>query len=102
LSVKAASNKLWLVNSFEFLGLTRLADEVVVVSMRANPDPVNPLRDVQAQGSIILANSNGPQFTNSLKVKGGMTGISLQQGEVLVCQLANLYRQSAVKPPEAR
>jgi hypothetical protein len=78
-----------------------LADELVVVSMRANPDPVNPMLDVQAQGSIILANPNGPQFTNSLEVKRGMTGISLQQGEILVCQLANLLWQT-VKAPEAR
>jgi hypothetical protein len=70
--------------------------------MRTNPDPVNAVLDIQAQGSIILANPNGPQITNSFKVKGGMTGISLQQDEVLVCQLASLLRQSAVKVPEAR
>ena len=70
--------------------------------MCANPDPVNAVLDVQAQGSIVLANPNGPQFTNSIKVKGGMKEISLQQVEVFVCQLANLLRQSEVKFPEAR
>ena len=54
-----------------------LTDEGVVVSMCANPDPVNPVLDVQAQGSIILANPSRPQFANLLEVKRGMAGISL-------------------------
>jgi hypothetical protein len=64
--------------------------------MRANPEPLDSLWDNVAEGSIMVADSCGPDCADSLKVERRMARIGLQKAVVLVRQLAHFLRESVV------
>ena len=57
-----------------------LADEVIVVSMCSNPEPLDaPIGNIVAQSTIVLSNPYGPNFSDRFEVEGRVMGILLQK-----------------------
>jgi len=79
-----------------------LADQLVILCVRPDPYPVDPLRDVRSQGAIMITNTNRPQGTDALEVKRRVTWVRLEKSIVLVGQLSDVRRQRVVQSPESR
>lgn len=77
-----------------------LADDPIVIAMRPYPPPQNPVVCVNAERSIMDADAHRVMAPNTFEVKRGMSGVGLEQLELLVRQLAYGGRQCIVQPPE--
>ncbi len=47
-----------------------LADQPVILCMRANPHPVDPFLHVCSQGAVMISNTHRPQLAEALEVQG--------------------------------
>src|SRR6266496_1277082 len=81
---------------------TESADRLVVVSMGADPKPVDDFRHVMPQGTIMLADPDRPDLVNALEAQRRVSGVALQQGKILVRDRTDILRQRVVQRPEAR
>jgi hypothetical protein len=45
-----------------------LADDLVILSMRTDPEPLDAPWNVMREGTISLTDTNGPQFTDAFEV----------------------------------
>jgi len=81
-----------------------LAYKFVVLSMRADPEPMHAALDSSAQCAMVKANTNAVKATACyrLKVKRRMRGIGLEQLEVLACERLNFRRQGVKALPKPR
>ena len=61
-----------------------LADDFVVVTVGSDPDPQNPIVDFRTQGSVMRANPDRPQFTETFEMKRRMLRIALEEEIVLI------------------
>ena len=52
-------------------GITRLSwklpDDLVVIGVSTDPDPVDPVGHIYAKGSIVIPNANRPDLADALK-----------------------------------
>src|SRR5439155_26721250 len=78
------------------------ADDLVVVGVRSDPEPVNSLRHVVAERAVVIAHAHRPQFSDALEVERGMARVGLQQLVVLVRNLADALREGGVLRPKGR
>ena len=83
-------------------GFRHLADDLAVFGVRADPDPVDSLFDFRPQGSIMIANADGPKLADALEMQGRMTRVRFEESEILVGQGANFPGQRLIQRPEAR
>jgi hypothetical protein len=67
-------------------------NDLVVIGMRPDPDPMDSIWNIEAQRPIVVADSGRPQFSDTFQVKRGMPWIGFQKGKVLICQGADLFR----------
>ena len=47
----------------------KLADQFIVVSVRADPEPIHPTVNVVSQDTISVPDAGGPEGANFLKVQ---------------------------------
>jgi hypothetical protein len=67
----------------------------------ANPEPGDSVwRIIQPQGAIVNAPARRPEITDFLEVQRRMPGIGLEQLEILIRQLLNLFWKPAVMIPK--
>ena len=78
----------------------RLTNELIVLGTSADPDPVDAACFVNAQCSIVVANTDRPEFANSLEVQRWMARIALEQLVILVCKFTDVFRQDLIQRPE--
>jgi hypothetical protein len=78
-----------------------IADDLVVLCMRPDPEPLDAVRHIVSEGTISPAYANGPRFPDALEVKRWMPRVGLEKLEVLVGGLSNLWRQRVIQRPEA-
>jgi len=63
-----------------------LADQAVILSMGANPEPEHAIRRFNSNGSVMHANTRRPEPANLFKVEGRMPWVRFQQRERFVGQ----------------
>jgi hypothetical protein len=68
-------------------------DNLVVLGMRTDPEPLDPTRHLVSEGSISLAHADGANFPDSLEMKRWMLRVGLEKLEVLVGRLPNFCRE---------
>jgi hypothetical protein len=78
-----------------------LADELVVVGMRTDPEPHDAaLRTVDAENAVVESHSARPEAADPLEVKRRMMCVGLQESILLVGQALNCRREGALARPE--
>jgi hypothetical protein len=66
-----------------------LPDHSVVLGVRADPESIDSLSDVDSQRSVMFANADGPKAAELFEMQGRMAGIRLEEGEILIGQRSN-------------
>ena len=79
-----------------------LADDAIIVRMRADPEPQQTIWHVDCQRTVVRSHTGGMESPNSLEVKRWMTGIGLEKLKLLVGEVADCFRKPFVAFPEAR
>jgi len=78
-----------------------LADELVVVGMRPDPEPHDaPVRTVDGENAIVKSDSARPEAADLLEVERRVTGVGLQDNKLLVGKALNGRRERAVGCPK--
>lgn len=79
-----------------------LANELVILTMRADPKPMHPAGHRQAKCAVVETNSNAVKSTisHSFEMQRRMTWISLELREIPVGYGLNLQRQSVKALPK--
>jgi len=70
----------------------RLADQLVVLRVGANPKPEQAVRSLYSERSVMQTNSSGPEAPHLLEVEGRMLRISLEQLESFVREFSDAAR----------
>src|SRR5947207_3063174 len=81
------------------------AQQFIVFSMCANPEPQNPIRFFSAQGTIVCTHPNRPQLfalTHFFEMQRRMIWVCFEQFKVFVSQRLNVFWQLRVISPVAR
>lgn len=78
-----------------------LADDLIIVCMAPNPEPLDPTRYVVTQCAVVLPYSHGPHFSDSLEMQRWMFWIGLEKLDILVRDLTHGLGQRIVERPEA-
>jgi hypothetical protein len=76
------------------------SDQLVIVSVSANPEPMDPTWNIETQRSIVITDSYRPQFSDALEVKGRVMRVRFQELKVLISQRANIVRESLIRGPK--
>ena len=82
--------------------LRPLANQSVVVGMRADPEPEIAAVHVNGEGTVAWPDPDGPVTSDLLELQRRMAQIAFQKLIVRVGQLSNRKRQSLVGGPEFR
>jgi len=61
-----------------------LADDAVVIGVRADPKPQDAVRNINTERAIMSANSHRMKPSDSLEVERGVARVCLEKGELLV------------------
>jgi hypothetical protein len=61
-----------------------LAEQLVVLPMRSNPDPVHATFNFNGKRSVVAADAHGPMATKLFEMKRWVPRISLQKPKILV------------------
>jgi hypothetical protein len=61
-----------------------LTDEAVIFSMGPNPEPEHPIRCLNSDGSVMHANTRGPEPTNLFEVERRIPWVRFQKDECFV------------------
>jgi hypothetical protein len=78
-----------------------LGNHIIILGMRAYPEPEDPIVHIDAQRAVMQADTHGAISTDMLEVQGRMSGIGLQQIEALIRELLDVLRQSVIAAPKA-
>mgnify|MGYP001611192104 CR=1 FL=1 len=70
----------------------RLCDDLVVFSMRSNPEPVDAAFDFSCKGPVMRAHAYRPDVADFLEMERGMPRIRFQNFVVLVGEGADIGR----------
>ena len=76
--------------------------DLVVVGVGPDPKPLDTLRYIMAESSVMIADPHGPKLPDSLEMKRRVARIGLEILVVLVRKLAYFLRQRVVQRPKAR
>lgn len=79
-----------------------LADNLVVLRMRTDPEPLDAAWHIMREGPVSLADTDGPHITDALEMKRWMPRVGLEQFEVLVGGRANFWRKRVIESPKMR
>jgi hypothetical protein len=79
---------------------TRLADQLVVLCVRTDPKPHNPVRGLDAHRAMMGADSRRPEPTNFLEVNRWISRVSFQLLETPIREALNRNGKRAL--PELR
>jgi len=79
-----------------------LSDDLIIVCMGPNPEPLDSTRYVVTQCSVVLPYPYGPNFPDSLEMQRSMFWIGLEKLKILVRDLTHGLGQRIVERPEAR
>jgi len=74
--------------------------ELVVVGVGSDPEPEHTLRHLEAERTIVKADSDGSILARLLEVEGPMSRICLQQIKAVISEFANRFGQPLVAIPE--
>ena len=66
-----------------------LCDDLVVIGVRADPDPMDVAFDLGCQRAVMQADAHGPKRADFLEVQRGMLRIRFQQLEVFIGKVAD-------------
>ena len=77
-----------------------LAKQTIVVSIAADPEPDEPVRRVDREGSVVSADSRGPEPPHFLEVKRRMPWILLDPRVGLIGKVPHFGRQGPIQCPE--
>ena len=69
-----------------------LAEHPVVVSVRTDPEPDQPIRDLDGQRAMMVTYACRPETVNLLEVKTWMPWVALEPSEGFVRELPDLLR----------
>lgn len=58
-----------------FSGRSRLADDLIVVGVRSDPEPLDAVVDIVTECAVVVTHSYGPQRADPLEVKRRMLWI---------------------------
>ena len=75
---------------------TPLGDDGIILVMRTDPDPIDAVFDIQTKRPIMRSDSYHPEVIDLFEVERRMPRIRLQEGIVLIREIAYMPRQSAV------
>jgi hypothetical protein len=78
-----------------------LGDDPIVVGVGPDPEPEEPVRCVDRQGTIVRSDSDRMESAYGLEMQRRVTGISLEELELLVGEGPDVSRQRIIAPPEA-
>ena len=78
------------------------ANHCIVVGVRANPHPAEPVRDFDRKSAVGRSDADGPQCADFLKMERWMSGIRQPQPVILSGEFLNGKRQSRECPPKSR
>jgi hypothetical protein len=78
-----------------------LADEVVVIGVRANPEPNEVLTRFDCECAMLKPDARRPESAHLLEMQRGVTGVPLQMFVRTICCALNVGRKRTVKPPES-
>jgi len=65
-----------------------LGNEGIVIGMRTDPNPIDAVRHIDTQCSVVCANPHRPEIINLFEAEGGMPRIRFQKRVVLVRKIA--------------
>ena len=80
----------------------RLADEPVVFSVRADPEPLNSAVHIVSEDSVVSADASRPERADAFEMKRWMARIHLEQLVVLVGKRTDVLWQGSVQCPKSR
>jgi len=60
-----------------------LGNEGIVIGMRTDPNPIDAVRHIDTQGSVVCANPHRPEIINLFEAEGRMPRIRFQKRVVL-------------------
>ena len=83
------------------VSLRVMGDYLVIVSMCADPEPIDSTRHIKSKCSIVITDSDRPQLSDAFEVKRRMTGIGFQKPEILVRQGASIFGESVIGGPKS-
>ncbi len=78
----------------------RSIQELVVVRVGSDPEPEHTLRQLDAERTIVKADSDGSILARLLEVEGRMSRICLHQIKAMIGRLANRFGSLLVAIPE--
>jgi hypothetical protein len=78
------------------------AKNPVVLPVRADPEPENTIGNVDSQGSIREADSDGSVITDPFEAKRWVLRVGLEQSEGFVGQILDGGRERLIEVPELR
>ena len=83
--------------------LPDLAQQFVILSVAADPEPLNSLWNWHAKRPVMQANANAPiaPITDRLELQGRMRRVLLEQGEIAVGQYLHIGWQCVETCPES-
>lgn len=70
--------------------------------MASNPKPEQAAFDLNGESTVRKSDANRSVLTDLLQVQRRMAGVGLQEVEVLVRELSDIFRKAFVARPEAR
>lgn len=68
------------------------ANQPIVVGMRADPEPHQPVSHVHRQNAMVSADASGPKTSDLLEVKRGMPWVLLQTRVRLIGEVLDIRR----------
>ena len=77
-----------------------LADELVVLGMRPDPEPHQPVIDLDRQGAMMTSGSHRPEATGLLEMERWVAWIALETLVRSIGDVANALRQGAIARPK--
>ena len=79
-----------------------LGDKLVVLAVRANPEPMNAIRDRDAEGAVVETDAHALEATiaHGLERQRRMRWINLQLSKALVGQRLHFNGQGIKRLPE--
>jgi len=75
-------------------------NELIVIGVSADPDPVDAILYVYTKRTIVLADTYRPEIADPLEVKRGVPGVGLEQLVIFIRKFADFAWERPVKLPE--
>ena len=77
------------------------SNDLVIVSVGANPEPVDSTLGIETKRSIVIADPYRPELSDVLQAKRRMPRIGFHKREVLISQGANVFGEGLIGGPKS-